>query len=54
MDNEYVVFSAFTSVPVKQIIADLARPVAIIYASSTSAGVFNKFWYLSQLLLLLF
>ncbi|KAI1284392.1 hypothetical protein F5Y07DRAFT_2401 [Xylaria sp. FL0933] len=42
LDDEAVVFSAFTAAPVRQIIADLARPVAIICAGSTSAGVFGK------------
>ncbi|KAI1352570.1 hypothetical protein F5Y01DRAFT_91994 [Xylaria sp. FL0043] len=42
LDDETVVFSAFAAAPVKQIIADLARPVAIVCAGSTSAGVFGK------------
>ncbi|TRX98428.1 hypothetical protein FHL15_000502 [Xylaria flabelliformis] len=42
LDDESIVFSPFTSAPVKQIIADLARPVAIISAES-SGGVFNRF-----------
>jgi len=45
LDNESVVFSAFAKAPVKQIIADLARPVSIICANSTSAGVFNQHTY---------
>jgi sugar phosphate isomerase/epimerase len=45
LDNETVVFSAFTSAPVKQIIADLARPAAIICAGVPSAGVFNHLKY---------
>ena len=51
VDNESVVFSAFTRAPVKQIIADLARPVAIISLGNTDAGVFNQEWYIVQLLL---
>jgi hypothetical protein len=51
LDSESVVFSAFAKAPVKQIIADLARPVAIICARSTSAGVFNHLTYVVQLLL---
>ncbi|KAI0152315.1 hypothetical protein F4776DRAFT_601102 [Hypoxylon sp. NC0597] len=43
VDDDSVVISAFAASPVKQIIADLARPVAIICAERTSAGVFNKF-----------
>jgi hypothetical protein len=50
LDNESIVFSAFASVPVKQIIADLARPAAIICAGSTSAGVFNHLKYVVPLL----
>ncbi|KAI8947705.1 hypothetical protein F4801DRAFT_592403 [Xylaria longipes] len=42
LDDESVVISPFTAAPVKQIIADLARPVAIICAKTTSAGVFGK------------
>ncbi|KAI0810555.1 hypothetical protein GGR55DRAFT_644384 [Xylaria sp. FL0064] len=42
LDDEAVVFSAFAAAPVKQIIADFSRPVAIICAASTSAGVFGK------------
>ncbi|KAI2468621.1 hypothetical protein F4781DRAFT_397279 [Annulohypoxylon bovei var. microspora] len=49
LDDESVVISAFTASPVKQIIADLARPVAIICAGRTSDGVFNKFQYLIPL-----
>ncbi|KAI1771529.1 hypothetical protein F4818DRAFT_429316 [Hypoxylon cercidicola] len=41
LDDESVVFSAFAAAPIKQIIADLARPVAIICAENTE--VFNKF-----------
>ncbi|KAI1420763.1 hypothetical protein F5Y12DRAFT_92415 [Xylaria sp. FL1777] len=41
LDHESIVFSAFTAAPVKQIIADLARPAAIICAERTSAGVYN-------------
>ncbi|KAI1462007.1 hypothetical protein F4805DRAFT_411703 [Annulohypoxylon moriforme] len=42
LDDESVVFSAFAAAPVKQITADLARPVAIICARSTTDTVFNK------------
>ncbi|KAH8904778.1 hypothetical protein BR93DRAFT_980511 [Coniochaeta sp. PMI_546] len=42
MDDESIVFSAFAKAPVKQIIADLARPAVIICAKSTSAGVFSR------------
>ena len=41
LDNESIVFSPFASAPVKQIIADLARPPVIICAGGTGAGVFN-------------
>ncbi|KAI0858078.1 hypothetical protein F4860DRAFT_327435 [Xylaria cubensis] len=41
LDHESIVFSAFAAAPVKQIIADLARPAAIICAERTSAGVYN-------------
>ncbi|TGJ79165.1 hypothetical protein E0Z10_g9600 [Xylaria hypoxylon] len=51
LDDESVVFSPFASAPVKQIIADLARPVAIICARNTSARVFGKPKYLIPLLL---
>ncbi|KAI1293073.1 hypothetical protein F5Y03DRAFT_388075 [Xylaria venustula] len=44
VDDKTVVFSAFAAAPVKQIIADLARQVAVIYPEITSDGeVFNKF-----------
>ena len=46
LDENSVVFSAFTKAPVKQIIADLARPAAIICNRSTSASVFNRSRYL--------
>lgn len=39
IDEESIVISAFTAAPVKQIIADLARPVLII---STGFDVFNS------------
>ncbi|KAI1413514.1 hypothetical protein F5Y13DRAFT_189420 [Hypoxylon sp. FL1857] len=45
-DNEFVVFSAFAAAPVRQIIVDLAQPVAIICAEGTSTAVFNKFKHL--------
>lgn len=48
MDDESIVFSAFAKAPVKQIIADLARPAVIICARSTSAGVFSRLRYLSS------
>jgi hypothetical protein len=43
LDENSIVFSAFTQAPVKQIIADIARPAVII--CNTSARVFNKFRY---------
>lgn len=46
LDENSVVFSVFTKAPVKQIIADLARPAAIICNRSTSASVFNRSRYL--------
>ncbi|KAJ8127596.1 hypothetical protein O1611_g6041 [Lasiodiplodia mahajangana] len=42
LDDESIVFSPFVSAPVKQIIADLARPVAIICLERTGAQVFNE------------
>jgi hypothetical protein len=51
LDDESLVFSAFAAAPVKQIIADLARPVAIICAEKTGAGTFNKIRYLIPFLL---
>ena len=41
VDDESVVLSAFPSVPIQQIIADLARPVAIVYAGNTKARAFD-------------
>ncbi|OIW24780.1 hypothetical protein CONLIGDRAFT_636900 [Coniochaeta ligniaria NRRL 30616] len=41
LDDESIVFSAFAKAPVKQIIADLARPALIICARSSSASVFS-------------
>ncbi|KAI0516710.1 hypothetical protein F5B22DRAFT_176522 [Xylaria bambusicola] len=41
VDDESIVFSAFAAAPVKQMVADLALPVAIICAKKTSAGVYN-------------
>ncbi|KAI0476883.1 hypothetical protein F4859DRAFT_514214 [Xylaria cf. heliscus] len=41
LDDKSIVFSAFTAAPVKQIIADLARPVAIICTGTINARVFN-------------
>ena len=49
MDDESLVFSAFANVPVRQIIADLARPAVIICARGTSAGVFASPGYVSNL-----
>ena len=46
LDDESVVFSAYAKAPVKQIIADLARPVAIICPGRTSDGVFNQLSYI--------
>jgi hypothetical protein len=48
LDNESIVFSPFASAPVKQIIADLARPPVIICAGVTGAEVFNDFKYVFQ------
>lgn len=42
VDEESIVFSTFTKAPVKQVIADFARPVAIITARSSTAGGFGK------------
>ncbi|KAI1174781.1 hypothetical protein F4777DRAFT_579674 [Nemania sp. FL0916] len=42
LDDESVVFSPFAAAPVRQIIADLARPVAIILAGGPGESVFNK------------
>jgi hypothetical protein len=50
LDNESIVFSPFTSAPVNQIIADLARPAAIICAGKTSAKVFSQVKQVVQLL----
>lgn len=41
VDDESVVLSALAQAPIQQIIADLARPVAIVYAGNTSARAFN-------------
>ncbi|KAI1162015.1 hypothetical protein F5B18DRAFT_653149 [Nemania serpens] len=41
-DDQSIVFSVFAAAPVKQIIADLARSVAIICASNTSTGVLSN------------
>ncbi|KAI0553021.1 hypothetical protein F4679DRAFT_571409 [Xylaria curta] len=41
LDHESIVFSAFATAPVKQIIADLARPAVIVCAETTSAEVYN-------------
>lgn len=54
IDDECVIFSAFTSAPVKQIITDLARPLVIISCKNYKTGVWNKRGYLIPLLLLLF
>lgn len=51
LDDESVVFSPFPSVPVKQIIADLARPAAIICAANSSAAVFNSYQYVFKVLI---
>jgi len=50
LDNESIVFSPFTSAPVKQIIADFARRAAIICAGRTSTGVFSQVKQVVQLL----
>ncbi|KAJ2985915.1 hypothetical protein NUW58_g5282 [Xylaria curta] len=52
LDDESVVISAFTAAPVKQIIADLARPVAIICSGETVATAFDSLKYLFPPLLL--
>jgi hypothetical protein len=41
VDSESIVFSAYAKAPVKQVIADLARPVAIISAGNTTGGAWN-------------
>ncbi|EHK96003.1 hypothetical protein M7I_8316 [Glarea lozoyensis 74030] len=43
LDDESVVFSAFAKAPVNQIIADIARPVAIICPRKTGADTYNQF-----------
>lgn len=51
VDNGFVVFSAFTNAPSKQIITDLARPLAIISIKNDDIdGVWNKRGYLMLLL----
>jgi hypothetical protein len=42
LDNESIVFSAFAKAPVNQIIADLARPIAIICPRKTGADIYNQ------------
>ncbi|KAI2140210.1 hypothetical protein LOZ52_002370 [Ophidiomyces ophidiicola] len=37
LDDKSIVFSAFASAPIQQIIADLARPVMVIYSKSIKA-----------------
>lgn len=54
IDDESVVFSTFTSAPVKQIITDLARPLVIISCKNYKAGVWNIRGYLIPLPLQLF
>ena len=41
VDDESVVLSALAQAPIQQIIADLARPVAIVYAGNTTARALN-------------
>ncbi|KAH7369664.1 hypothetical protein BKA65DRAFT_602361 [Rhexocercosporidium sp. MPI-PUGE-AT-0058] len=41
IDGESIAFSAYAKAPVKQMIADLACPVAIICAGNTTGGVWN-------------
>lgn len=42
VDDETIVFSAWTNAPVKQIVADIARPAAIITCSGDGT-VMNRF-----------
>ncbi|KAK5624338.1 hypothetical protein RRF57_000054 [Xylaria bambusicola] len=53
LDDESIVFSAFTAAPVKQIMADFARPVAIICAERHNAGVYNHLRYSTPIYYLL-
>ena len=49
IDSETIVFSPFTKAPVRQLIADLARPVAIIISPrDTIDGVWNPRGYIFQ------
>jgi hypothetical protein len=54
VDDESVVLSAFAPVPIQQIIADLARPVVIVYAGNTKARAFDDRTSVVPLLSLLF
>lgn len=45
LDDTSIVFSTFTKAPVRQIIADIARPVAIIHNMSPDDTVFNRLGY---------
>ncbi|KIM97356.1 hypothetical protein OIDMADRAFT_32356 [Oidiodendron maius Zn] len=54
VDSESIVLSALAQAPIQQIIADLARPVAIVYAGNTSARVFDNYSSVVPLLLLWF
>lgn len=51
LDDETIVFSAFAATPVKQIIADLARPAAIICKQITGGKVFGGPGYLVLIML---
>jgi hypothetical protein len=51
LDDETIVFSAFAAAPVKQIIADLARPAAIICNRVTGGTVFGAPGYLVLIVL---
>jgi hypothetical protein len=45
VDHETITFSPFTKAPVKQIIADLARPLVMIDVKNTTGGVWNSRGY---------
>lgn len=51
LDDESIVFSPFVAAPVKQIIADLARPAAIICNRVTGAKVFGGPGYMVLIML---
>lgn len=55
LDDMSIVFSPFTKAPVKQIIADIARPAVIVSNMNSNHMIFNQFRYgVSRLLLPLF